>query len=121
MRVPSSSGLPTRFGIHSSPNATTRSRAPSPIPPTSTGGCGLRTGFGHDQIGSKSTCSPWYSASSLVQIALIASTRSRRIPKRRLRVGAVVPHLLEVPARAHAEEHAAAGDQVERGHLLGGR
>ena len=40
------------------------------------------TGLGHAQIGSKSTCLPWYSASSSVQIAFIASTRSRMIPKR---------------------------------------
>ena len=52
------------------------------MPPTSTGGCGFCTGFGHDQIGSKSTWRPWYSASSSVQIAFIASTRSRIRPKR---------------------------------------
>src|SRR3712207_7838293 len=40
-------------------------------------------GFGQDQIRSKSTCSPWKLASSAVQIAFIASTRSRMTPKRR--------------------------------------
>ena len=39
----------------------------------------------------------------------------------RARVGAVVVHLLEVPAGADAEEEAAAGELVERGDLLGGR
>src|SRR6185295_19690339 len=34
--------------------------------------------------------------------------------------GAVVLHLLRVPAAADAEEHAAARQAVERGHLLGG-
>ena len=52
------------------------------MPPTRIGGCGCCTGFGHDQIGSKSTCLPWYSASSSVQIAFIASIRSRIRPKR---------------------------------------
>ena len=52
------------------------------MPPTRIGGCGCWIGFGHDQIGSKSTCLPWYSASSSVQIAFIASIRSRIRPKR---------------------------------------
>ena len=38
--------------------------------------------MGHDQIGSKSTIRPWYSASSWVQIAFIASTLSRMRLKR---------------------------------------
>src|SRR5690349_22493818 len=46
---------------------TTLFRSFSPAPPMSTGGCGFRAGLGHDQIGSKFTCSPWYSASSLVR------------------------------------------------------
>ena len=83
MRVPSASGSVTRFGIHSSPYARTRSSTLSPVPPTSTGGCGFCAGFGQHQIGSKSTNSPWYSASSCVQIAFIASMRSRMRLKRR--------------------------------------
>src|SRR4030095_13969558 len=43
---------------------------------------GFWTGFGHDQIGSKSTYLPWKEGSSLVQIAFIASIRSRIRPKR---------------------------------------
>jgi len=43
-----------------------------------TGGCGLCTGLGKDHIGPKSTMSPWYSAGSVVHIALTASTRSLR-------------------------------------------
>jgi hypothetical protein len=53
-----------------------------PFPPSRIGGWGSWTGFGHDQIGSKSTYLPWYSGSSWVQIAFIASTRSRNTPKR---------------------------------------
>ena len=48
-----------------------------------TGGCGFWTGFGHDQIGSKSTNSPWNSASSWVQISFMARMRSRMSEKRR--------------------------------------
>jgi hypothetical protein len=36
------------------------------------------------------------------------------------RVGAVVAHLLEVPARAHAEQEAPAGEAIEGGDGLGG-
>ena len=42
-----------------------------------TGGCGFCTGLGHAIISGKLTSSPWYSALLLVQIACIASTRSR--------------------------------------------
>ncbi len=42
-----------------------------------TGGCGFCTGFGQAIIGSKFTNSPWYSGLVWVQIAFIASTRSR--------------------------------------------
>ena len=63
-----------------SPKARTLSITFAPSPPTITGGCGCWSGLGHDQIGSKSTNSPWYSASSSVQIAFIASTRSRMQP-----------------------------------------
>jgi hypothetical protein len=42
-----------------------------------TGGCGRWAGFGQDQIRSNRTNSPSYDASSVVQIALMASTRSR--------------------------------------------
>ncbi len=31
----------------------------------------------------------------------------------------MVPHLFYVPARTHAEEHAAAGQMIQRGHLFG--
>src|SRR2546421_1976822 len=82
-RAISSRSVRPRLGIHSSPKATTRSSTLLPLPPTSTGGWGFWTGFGHDQIGSKLTCCPWYSASSSVQMAFIASIRSRISEKRR--------------------------------------
>ena len=41
------------------------------------GGHGFCAGFGHDHIGPKRTCSPANCASSSLQIAFIASTRSR--------------------------------------------
>ena len=41
------------------------------------GGCGFCTGFGYDHSLSKLTNSPWYSASSLVQISCMAAIRSR--------------------------------------------
>src|ERR687896_471258 len=44
-----------QFGNQTSPNASTRSITPGPLPPTSTGGCGRWAGFGHDQIRSNST------------------------------------------------------------------
>ena len=46
--------------------------------------------MGHCQIGSNSTCLPWYSASSCAQMAFIASTRSRMLP---WRVAGSVPWL----------------------------
>ncbi len=60
-----SSGMRSRIslratlGNHASPNATTRSSTVGPLPPTSTGGCGVCAGFGHDQIRSKFTNRPW--------------------------------------------------------------
>ena len=50
-----------------------------------TGGCGFCTGFGHIFIFGKSTISPWYSGSSSVQIARIASICSRIRLKRVLK------------------------------------
>ena len=118
MRGARSSGS-ARFGIHSSPYSSTRSSTFSPRPPTRTGGCGFWTGFGHDQIGSKSTCSPWNSASSCVQISFMASTRSRMIEKRRR--GSVpwlrISSRFQPPPTPNS--NAAAGDEVERGDLLG--
>ena len=46
------------------------------------GGCGFCTGFGQNQLFSMLTMSPWYSASSCVHSALIASTRSRNSVQR---------------------------------------
>src|SRR5947208_15326848 len=54
-------------------------------PPTMTGGCGFCTGFGHVIIGGNLTNSPLYSGFDLVQIARIASTRSRITLKRVLK------------------------------------
>ena len=54
-----------------------------------------------------------------VQISRMASTRSRMTAKRAGRVGAVVAHLLEVPAGPDAELEAPAGEVVERGRLVG--
>ena len=82
IRAMNLSSSPKRLGNHSSANAITRSPTVRPLPPSNTGGCGSCTGLGQAQVGSKSTWRPWYSASSSVQIAFIASTRSRSIPKR---------------------------------------
>ena len=46
-------------------------------PPTSTGGWGFWIGFGHVIIGPKSTNLPWYSGLERVQMARMASMRSR--------------------------------------------
>src|SRR6185295_15739441 len=54
-------------------------------PPTITGGCGFWAGFGHVIIGGNLTNSPLYSGFDLVQIARIASTRSRITLKRDLK------------------------------------
>ena len=73
-----------------------------------------RRGFGHCQIGSKSTCLPWYSGSSCVQIAFMASTRSRISP---CRVAGSVPWLsssgLFQPAPI-AEHEPPAGQVLQR-------
>ena len=119
MRGASSSGS-ARLGIHSSPYSSTRSSTFGPRPPMRTGGCGFWTGFGHDQIGSKSTNSPWNSASSFVQISFMARMRSRMSAKRRFGSVPWLAHLLAVPAAADAELEAPAGEEVERGDLLGG-
>ena len=71
------------------------------------GGWGFWTGLGFWKIGSKSTCSPWYSACSEVQISFMASTRSRIKAEAPLMVGAVVGHLLKAPAGSNAEEEPA--------------
>ena len=44
---------------------------------------GCWSGFGHDQVGSKSTNSPWYSAWSLDQMASMAARCSRTTTRRR--------------------------------------
>ncbi len=76
------------IGIQPSPNSTTRSNVVGPSPPTMIGGCGFCSGLGSAQILSKFTNSPWNSASRLVQISFMASTRSR---SRRQRVLKAVP------------------------------
>ncbi len=107
------------IGIQPSPYSIARFAAPGQPPPTRIGGCGFCTGFGQVKIGSKFTNSPWYSAFVLVQIAFIASMRSRMSLKR-VFGRAVVVHLLGVPAGADAEQEAPVRDLVERGDLLGG-
>ena len=77
--------------------------------------------LGNDQILSKLTNSPWYSASSFVQISFIASDLLAQQAAARLEGGAVVLHLLGVPAAADAEEEAAAREMIEAGDLLGER
>jgi hypothetical protein len=72
------------MGIQPSPYSMTRSSVRGPAPPTRIGGCGFAAGLGQDQIGSKFTNLPWYSASSFVQISFIARMRSRRIFQRRV-------------------------------------
>ena len=85
-----------------------------------TGGCGCCTGFGQAMIGAKSTNSPWYSG------VVLGPDRLHRLdPLARQLVaggegGAVVLDLVRVPAIADAEQEAAAGDPVDRGHQLGG-
>ena len=77
-----------RIGIQPSPYSATRSSVVGPSPPMRIGGCGCWSGFGSDQSLSKLTNSPWNSASVCVQIAFIASMRSRN---RRQRVFQAVP------------------------------
>src|SRR4029079_8204585 len=60
-----------------SPNPLARRAPCGRPPPTSTGGCGFCTGFGHVIIGPNLTYSPEYSGFDLVQIARMASMRSR--------------------------------------------
>jgi hypothetical protein len=76
------------IGIHPSPYSRTRSNVFGPQPPTRTGG--VRTGLGQENIGSKSTYSPWNSASSFAQISFIARTRSRGT--RRLHLAGITAH-----------------------------
>ena len=105
-----------RSGIQPSPISSTRSRTVGPPPPISTGG--VRTGFGQDHSGPKSTNSPWNSASSRVQISRIAATCSS-IRAARSRVHAVVGHLLAVPAGPDPELEPATGDPVDARDRLG--
>ena len=52
-------------------------------PPIRTGGRGCWSGFGHCQLGAKSTNSPWNSATSFDQSACMASMHSRTRARRR--------------------------------------
>jgi len=54
-------------------------------------------GFGSTQTGSKSTYSPWYSASFSLQQAFMASTCSRRTFQRSLERDAVILEFLGCP------------------------
>ena len=65
------------IGIQPSPYSIARRAPPGQPPPTNTGGCGFWTGLGQVMIGSKFTNFPWYSAFDWVQIAFMATTRSR--------------------------------------------
>ena len=93
-RSNTSSSIPAIMGAQPSPNARTRSSTVRPAPPTMIGGYGVWTGLGQARSRSKFTSWPWYSASSLVQISIIAWTRSVSSRHPGLRVGAVVAHLL---------------------------
>ena len=73
---------PRPRGNHPSAQSTTRRRVWSVSPPTRIGGFGRWTGFGYDQIGSKSTNSPWNSGSSSAQMTFIARARSLITRKR---------------------------------------
>ena len=108
------------FGNQPSPYSRTRSSTRGPVPPIHTGS-GLCTGLGHDQMRSKSTNSPWKEASSLRPDLAHGQRALAHDAKARGRVGAVVAHLLEVPAGADAELEAPAREVVERGGLVGQR
>ena len=80
---------------------------------------GCCTGLGQDQVGPKSTNSPWYSAWSVDQMASMAARCSRDDVVPAGPVDAVVLGLGPVPAVPDPEGDPAAGEMVERGHLLG--
>ena len=95
--------------------AKTASLAPPPIRVRTRGCC---TGLGQDQVGPKSTNSPWYSAcSSTTAPPWRPGARGRR--RGAGRVDAVVLGLGPVPAEADAQGDPTVGEMVERGHLLG--
>ena len=77
----------------------TASLAPPPMRVRTRGCC---TGLGQDQVGGKSTNSPWYSAWSVDQMASMAARCSRTTAWRRATVDAVVLGLGPVPAEADA-------------------
>ena len=72
---------------------------------------GAGRGFGHCQIGSKSTCLPWYSRLVVGPDRLHGLDALAHVAVARRGVGAVVEHLLLVPARADAEHEAPAGER----------
>ena len=89
-------------------------------PPTSTGGCGLvhaasaTTRSGRSPRGRRGT-PPRPRPDRLHRLHSLAHQRRSAGG-----IGAVVTHLLSVPARADPEQEAAARQPVEGGHLLGG-
>ena len=87
-----------------------------------TGGCGRWTGFGHDQMRIEAhELAVEAAPRPRVQIAFIACTRSRSSFQR---VRKAVPWCSISSAfqpAADAEQHAPAGEMVERRHLLRGR
>ena len=81
--IPSAgSKSPRPRGNQPSAQSTTLRSVWSVSPPTRIGGFGFWTGFGQDQIGSKSTNSPWNSGSSSAQMTFIARARSLITRKR---------------------------------------
>ncbi len=71
------------MGIHPSQNSMMSRIVFGPASaPRMIGGCGFCTGFGHAQLGSKSTWEPWNSASSFVHNSFIARMFSRSTARR---------------------------------------
>ena len=115
-----SASPPPPMGIHPSAiSATVASTVSLAPPPTSVRTRGCCTGLGHDQVGPKSTNSPWNSACSLDQMASAAARCSRTTVRRAVEVDPVVLRFGPVPPEAHAERDAPVRQGVERRHLLG--
>ncbi len=74
---------PPPMGIHPSSVAAAASTVSVAPPPTRVRTRGRWTGLGHDQVGPKSTNSPWNSASSHDQIASMAARCSATMARRR--------------------------------------
>ena len=107
-------------GNQPSQNSTTRFSVWSVSPPSSIGGCGFCFGLGYIQTGSKLTNSPWNSASSCGPQRLHRQHALAQQLEARVVAGAVVLHLLDVPAAADGEDEAAARELVEAGDRFRG-